>query len=64
MVHSVLALDRLNAADIMTPRPRIVWLSADESHDEVWHKIVVSHHSHFPVFDGAPDHILGFLSVK
>jgi putative hemolysin len=64
MVHSVLALDRLNVADIMTPRPRIVWLSADESHDEVWHKIVVSHHSHFPVFDGAPDHILGFLSVK
>lgn len=64
MVHSVLALDRLNVADIMTPRPRIVWLSADESHDEVWHKIVVSHHSHFPVFDGSPDHILGFLSVK
>jgi putative hemolysin len=64
MVHSVLALDRLHVEDIMTPRPRIVWLSADDANDQVWHKIVVSNHSHFPVFDGTPDNVLGFVSVK
>ncbi len=64
MVHSVLALDRLNVHQIMTPRPRIVWIGADETHEEVWHKIVVSHHSHFPVYEGRQDHVLGFLSVK
>lgn len=64
MVHSVLALDRLHVHEIMTPRPRIVWLSAEETHDEVWHKIVISHHSHFPVYDGSPENILGFMSVK
>lgn len=64
MVHSVLALDRLSVQEIMTPRPRIVWLSAEESHEEVWHKIVISHHSHFPVFDGTQENILGVLSVK
>lgn len=64
MMHSVLALDRLRVQDIMTPRPRIVWLSADDSHEEVWHKIVISHHSHFPVFEETPENILGFLSVK
>ncbi len=64
MVHSVLALDRLNVHQIMTPRPRIVWIGADETHEELWHKIVVSHHSHFPVYEGRQDHVLGFLSVK
>lgn len=64
MVHSVLALDRLNVRQIMTPRPRIVWIGAHETHEELWHKIVVSHHSHFPVYEGKPDQALGFLSVK
>lgn len=64
MVHSVLALDRLRVRDLMTPRPRIVWLSTAHSDKEVWHKIVVSHHSHFPVYHGTPDDVLGFLAVK
>ncbi|MEO8206030.1 MAG: hemolysin family protein [Chthoniobacterales bacterium] len=64
MVHRVLALDRLNVRQIMTPRPRIVWVGVNEVHEELWHKIVVTHHSHFPVYDGKPDHAIGFLSVK
>jgi putative hemolysin len=64
MMHSVLALDRLNVRQIMTQRPRIVWLSADDTHEEIWHKIVVSHHSHFPVYEGRRDQVLGVVSVK
>jgi Hemolysins and related proteins containing CBS domains len=64
MVESVLALDRLHVKHIMTPRTRIVWIASDESHEQVWHKIVVSNHSHFPVYDDNPDQVLGFVSVK
>lgn len=64
IMHSVLALDRLNVRDIMTPRPRIVWLSTDESDEEIWHKIVISHHSHFPVYEKSHDNVLGLLSLK
>lgn len=64
MVESVLGLDRLHVHDLMTRRPRIVWLDAADSHEELWHKIVVSHHTHFPVYEERPDQVLGILSVK
>lgn len=64
MVESVLELDRQHVRDLMTRRPRIVWLEVDEPHEEVWHKVVVSHHSQFPVYEGEPDNILGVVSVK
>ncbi len=64
MVESVLGLDRLHVRDLMTKRPRIVWIDVAESHEDIWHKIVVSHHTHFPVYEDRPDHVLGILSVK
>jgi len=64
MVARVMALDRLRVRDIMTPRTRIVWIGADDSHDKAWHKIVVSHHSHFPIYEGRTDYVLGVVSVK
>lgn len=64
MVQSVLALDRLSVGDIMTPRPRMVGFEAEESHTEVWRKIVVSNHSYFPVYEKQMDEILGIVSVK
>jgi putative hemolysin len=64
MVESVLAFDRRPVGDIMTPRAKIIFLKQDESHAEVWHKIVVSHHSNFPVYAGARDNVVGVVSVK
>ena len=64
MVSNVLDLDRLVVRDIMTPRPKIIWLSKDDSHDTIWHKIVVSRHSQFPVYDGTRDNVVGVVSVK
>jgi len=64
MIEGVLALDRVRVREIMTPRPRIVWLSVDETHDEIWRKIVVGNHSQFPVFEGTRDNVVGFVSVK
>lgn len=64
MVESVLALDRLQVREIMTPRPKIIWLNRDDPHETVWHKIVVSGHSFFPVYEGNRDHVVGVVSVK
>lgn len=64
MVEKVLALDRVRVREIMTPRPRIVWLDADADPDETWRTIVVSARSRFPVYEDSPDHILGVVTVK
>jgi putative hemolysin len=64
IVASVLDLDRLMARDIMTPRPKVIWLNRDDPHETVWHKIVVSGHSFFPVYEGDRDHVVGVVSVK
>ncbi len=64
IVHSALELDQLPVREIMTPRPKVIWLNQEDSHDQVWHKIVVSGHSHFPVFQGDRDHTVGVVSVK
>lgn len=64
MVDSVLALDRLPVRDLMTPRAKIIWINVNDPHESVWHKIVVSGHTTFPVYEGNRDHVLGVVSVK
>ncbi len=64
MVESVLELDVLAVHDIMTPRPKITWLNRDDNHETVWQKIVASNYSHFPVYEGNRDHVVGIVSVK
>jgi putative hemolysin len=64
MVESVLALDDLLVKEIMTPRPKVVFLGRNDPHEQVWHKIVASRRSHFPVYEGNRDHVVGIVSVK
>ena len=64
MVESVLMLDTLAVRDIMTPRPKIIFLNRSEPHELIWHKIVVSAHSYFPVYEGNRDNVVGIVSVK
>lgn len=64
IVDSALELDQLPVREIMTPRPKVIWLNQEDPHDQVWHKIVVSNHSHFPVYEGHRDHTVGVVSVK
>jgi putative hemolysin len=64
MVESVMALDRLSVRDLMTPRTKIIWLNVDDSHETIWHKIVVSGHTTFPVYEGNRDHVVGVVTVK
>ena len=64
IVESVLGLDRLTVRDIMTPRPKVIWLNREDPHDQIWHKIVVSGHSFFPVYESNRDRAVGVVSVK
>lgn len=64
IVESVLGLDQLMVRAIMTPRPKVIWLNRDDPHETVWHKIVVSGHSFFPVYESNRDRVVGVVSVK
>ena len=64
IVASVLGLDQLAVREIMTPRAKVIWLNRDDPHETVWHKIVVSGHSFFPVYEENRDRVVGVVSVK
>jgi putative hemolysin len=64
IVHNTLELDQLPVREIMTPRPKVIWLNQDDPHDQIWHKVVVSNHSYFPVYAVDRDHVVGIVSVK
>lgn len=64
MIESVMAFDRRPVRDVMTPRAKIIWINADDTHETIWHRIVVSAHTTFPVFDGHRDRVLGVVNVK
>lgn len=64
MVEGVLALDHLPVRQLMTPRAKIIWVNVDDPHDAIWHKIVVSGHTTFPVYEGNRDNVVGVVTVK
>lgn len=64
LVEGVLRLDERPVTEIMTRRTRIVWLNVADSDEENWRKIVASGHSHFPVYEGTRDVVIGLVSVK
>jgi len=64
MVDSVLSFDRLPIREIMTPRSKLVFLNLGDAHETVWHKIVVSGHSSYPVYDHDRERVVGVVSVK
>jgi putative hemolysin len=64
MVEGVLRLDERPVTEIMTRRSKIVFLNATDADDVNWRKIVTSGHSHFPVYEGTRDQVIGMVAVK
>jgi putative hemolysin len=64
MVERVLRLDEMRVEELMTPSVRIVWINAEEALEVTWRALVASGHSHFPVYRGSRENILGVVSVK
>ena len=59
-----LTFARLSAADVMTPRPSIHALAADDSADDVIQLARRTGHSRFPVYDESMDDIVGIVHLK
>lgn len=64
MVEGVLELDDYPVTELMTPRPKIVFLNLDDPDEVNWRKIVTSGHSYFPVYQRTRDQVVGLVSVK
>lgn len=64
MVAGVLELDQMPVTSLMTPLPKIVFLNLDDPDETNWRKVVASGHSHFPVYQGNRDQVVGMVSVK
>jgi len=64
MVERVLRLDELRVEELMTPSVKIVWINAQEDPDVTWRALVASGHSHFPVYQGTRENVVGVVSVK
>lgn len=59
-----LDLDDRPVSGVMTPRPDIVWLDANDPPEAHWRVIAGSGHSVFPVGRGSLDDLLGLVSAK
>jgi len=64
LVARALRLDDRPVRELMTPRPGVVWLDADDPPDEALRLARESRHSWFPVARGDLDNMLGLASVK
>lgn len=64
MVAGVLELDQLGVTEIMTPRPKMVFLNLDDPDEINWRKIVTSGHSRYPVYAMHRDQVVGVVTVK
>jgi putative hemolysin len=64
LVRRALQLDDRPVRELMTPRPNVAWLDADDPPEEVLRLARESRHSYFPVARGDLDELLGLASVK
>jgi putative hemolysin len=64
MIEQIFRLGDRRVNALMTHRPDIVWLEANDTPQEISHKIRKSTYSRFPVCDGSLDNVLGMVHVK
>lgn len=64
LLTKTLALSRLTAADVMTPRPRMHSIDRTENIDAVIRLSTKTGHSRFPVIDGSSDEVVGVVHIK
>ncbi len=64
LVARALRLDDRPVRELMTPRPNVVWLDADDPPEEALRLARESRHSWLPVARGNLDNMLGLASIK
>jgi putative hemolysin len=64
LVDRVFRLGDRRVRELMTPRPRVVWLDADAPPEETRRRLATGGHSAYPVCRGDLDHVLGIVALK
>jgi putative hemolysin len=64
IIDSALELDRMQARELMVPRPDMHSVTADATLDDVMRVFVTTQRSRLPVFEVAGEHVLGYVHIK
>ena len=64
LVHQILDLGDLQAADIMTPKSQLVWLDAEDSIEHNLDILMSERHSQYPVVLGGFEEFLGLIAER
>lgn len=64
LIQSAIDLNQLQVREIMVARPDIHFLPADASLEEVMRVFATTQRSRIPVYEGTPEHVLGFVHIK
>ncbi len=64
MNHRALDLDTVFVREIMVGRNDIVSIDVEATLDDVLHTMITEQHSRLPVYEGAPERIVGYLHYK
>lgn len=64
LLEGALGLGDQRVAELMTPRPRVVWLDVEDPPEENWKKVAGSSHTCFPVCQGDLSDLLGIVSIR
>lgn len=64
MVEGVFDLRDVLAEEIMRPKPKVLFLQATESIEQIWSRVAASQQTVFPVHEGSRDEITGMVSLR
>jgi len=64
LILGAIELDGLQVRELMVPRPDMHSVTADAGLDDVMRVFVTTQRSRLPVFEGAGDHVLGYIHIK
>jgi CBS domain containing-hemolysin-like protein len=64
LILGAIELDSLQVRELMVPRPDVHSVTADAGLDDVMRVFVTTQRSRLPVFEGAGDHVLGYIHIK
>jgi CBS domain containing-hemolysin-like protein len=63
-ILNAIELDQMQVRELMVPRPDVHFVSADATLDDVMRVFVTTQRSRLPVFEGAAEHVLGYIHIK
>ncbi len=64
LIGNVIDFGDTAAHEMMVPRPDVTWISTEQSIEQVFKQVAQSGHTRFPVCEGSPDAVIGYLHAK